>query len=250
MPKRFVPDQHKVPGEIESARELRLPSDNRRKVETSIFGIVMEMVGACWQVPGIKGDGVTAVTDVKVLYLYESESRGASVAREGGSAGQYRGFAPVESILRAVFGRAGPFEVLLQSSQKLAGQVNSEYIGKCLPDVLHSQLKKRLDSTRVRAIFPHFEVEGEPLDESLPKYVRDALPRKDLLRLQTRLNELVNKVLPSATGGKCWRGTEPVFCVVHGDLNAANIMVDIHANAWYIDFAVRALINKYSCCTG
>ena len=246
MPKRFVPDQHKVPGEIESARELRLPSDNRRKVETSIFGIVMEMVGACWQVPGIKGDGVTAVTDVKVLYLYESESRGASVAREGGSAGQYRGFAPVESILRAVFGRAGPFEVLLQSSQKLAGQVNSEYIGKCLPDVLHSQLKKRLDSTRVRAIFPHFEVEGEPLDESLPKYVRDALPRKDLLRLQTRLNELVNKVLPSATGGKC----EPMFCVVHGDLNAANIMVDIHANAWYIDFAVRVLINKYSCCTG
>ena len=247
MPKRFVPDQHKVPGEIESARELRLPSDNRRKVETSIFGIVMEMVGACWQVPGIKGDGVTAVTDVKVLYLSESESRGgASVAREGGSAEQYRGFAPVESILRAVFGRAGPFEVLLQSSQKLAGQVNSEYIGKCLPDVLHSQLKKRLDSTRVRAIFPHFEVEGEPLDESLPKYVRDALPRKDLLRLQTRLNELVNKVLPSATGGKC----EPMFCVVHGDLNAANIMVDIHANAWYIDFAVRVLINKYSCCTG
>ena len=35
--------------------------------------------------------------------------------------------------------------------------------------------------------------------------------------------------------------------LVHGDLNAANIMVDIHANAWYIDFAVRALITKCSC---
>ena len=208
MPKRFVPDQHKVPGEIESARELRLPSDNRRKVETSIFGIVMEMVGACWQVPGIKGNGVTAVTDVKVLYLSESEFRGASVARESVNTGtiSYRGFAPVESILRAVFGRAGPFEVLLQSSQKPAGQVNSAHIGKCLPELLHSQLKKRLDSTRVRAIFPHFEGKGEPLDKSLPKYVRDALPTKDLLRLQTRLNELMTKVLPSATGDEWWRG--------------------------------------------
>ena len=30
---------------------------------------------------------------------------------------------------------------------------------------------------------------------------------------------------------------EPIFCMVHGDLNAANIMVDLHANPWLIDFA-------------
>ena len=34
-------------------------------------------------------------------------------------------------------------------------------------------------------------------------------------------------------------GLHPMRSYQHGDLNAANIMVDLHGNPWYIDFAVR-----------
>ena len=100
---RFVPDQKKTALEMNSARQLRLPSTDKRPVN-SIVGVSMEMVGACWQVPGLHVPGVEKVTDLKVLYLYESEMLATSLLKEKNEA--HRGFASVATILRSIFGRS------------------------------------------------------------------------------------------------------------------------------------------------
>ena len=89
--------------EMNCARKLLLPSADKRPVK-SIVGVGMEMVGACWLVPGLHVTGeVEAVTDIKVLYLHESETLAASLPTEKNEAHRY--FASVASILRSVFGR-------------------------------------------------------------------------------------------------------------------------------------------------
>ena len=239
---KFVPNQTKIALKVLMDQELRLPSKDRRLVKSFLVGVVMEMVGACWQVPGIPVDQ-EPVTDMKELFLVETL---ASVHPEKIS-DRFRGFGSVESIIRATFGRSGPYDTLLQASRQPAGEAPATEIheawrrgtieGKGLHDLWFLRLENRLESKRVVKIFPE---EGPP--------VHAEFPNEDLLRLQARLKGLMDEFRSILSEGTPWgRGHEPMFCMVHGDLNAANIMVDIHANAWYIDFAVRALITKCSC---
>ena len=126
--------------------------------------------------------------------------------------------------------RVGPFDTLLQSSLVPAGKSDPELAGKSLPELWQTKLQERMSSKRVQAIFPHFKYDGEP--------VHDELEIPVLRRVQKNLRELVYHVLPAAGSKSWWHDHEPNFCTVHGDLNAANIMVDLHGNPWYIDFAV------------
>lgn len=95
-----------------------------------------------------------------------------------------------------------------------AGKVEFELAGKSLPELWQIQLRKRLNSKRVRSIFPQFQNAGEPEHAFLPK--------DDLFRVQTKLTELERTALPAAAAAGWCQGHEPLFCVVHGDLNAAN----------------------------
>lgn len=61
----------------------------------------MEMVGARWQIPGIKLTA-TPVTDTKILYLRESETLVTSLPEEGNETER---FGSVENIFASVFGR-------------------------------------------------------------------------------------------------------------------------------------------------
>ena len=229
---KFVPDQTKIALKVLTNRELRLPSKDRRLVKSFLVGVVMEMVGACWQVPGIPVDQ-EPVTDMKELFLVETL---ASVHPEKIS-DRFRGFGSVESIIRATFGRSGPFDTLLRASRQPAGEAPATEIheawrrgtieGKGLHDLWFLRLENRLESKRVVKIFPE---EGPP--------VHAEFPNEDLLRLQARLKGLMDEFRSILSEGTPWgRGHEPMFCMVHGDLNAANIMVDLHANPWLIDFA-------------
>ena len=127
--------------------------------------------------------------------------------------------------------RSGPFDTLLKSSLKPACTTNIELSEKSLPELWRMLLERRLNSKRVQAVFPSFKDGGETVHAQLP------IP--ELRRLQKKLKQLVHDALPAAASTSWCQGHDPRYCIVHGDLNAANIMVDLHGNPWYIDFAVR-----------
>lgn len=228
---KFVPGQTKISLEIKTERELRLPSDDRRQVG-SVVGVVMDMVGACWQVPGLHVPGVQAVTDTKELFLAET----LTSVHPDDMPDQPQGFGSVESIFQATFGRSGPFDTLLRTSQQPADEVDSKLRGKCLLDLWTLRLAKRLKSKRARMVFADFLPDTTEEMRAESEKIRSRFQPQDLERVRERLEGLMDGFKSIQSEGAPW-GHKPMFCMVHGDLNAANIMVDLHGNPWYIDFA-------------
>lgn len=219
---RFVPQQRKLDTELETdersdAALLVLPSRTKREVD-AIYGVVMHMSSACWQVPGPRMEELEAIADLKALYVDEMLARATMMSRDSQ-------FGSVHEICRVVFGRSGPFDTLIETSKMK--------VKTTLAELWRSRLESRVDTPEVRMVFPELLPGTSAKVKSAGEQIRNRLEPSNLQRVQENLSQLM-KLLKGPSAARTHKAT---LTLVHGNLDAANIMVDSHANPWYIDFS-------------
>lgn len=189
------------------------------------FGAMrLELAGACWNVPELAQGSANLLCTFKDLLVYESEQTmlSGSVAASDDS----RPFGNVNSILAETFGPGG-----VVSSLRKGG------------NGLRRAEKKPLTG------MSWYTLKGKKTDFSLYETDKKTYPPGDVMRrlykdiFKTDLPKLKDKVigeikptlekLEKSSARELW----PLVGLAHGDLNAANIMIDALEAVWVIDFA-------------
>ena len=217
----------------------------------ALGGVVLEMAGACWVLPDFYGK---LGTDVTLLATFKRQLVGQLVGEA-----KYEHAAP-SSVLRELWAHGGALSNLALKSCTVEAQPAATaadgILRQCLKDTreglviafrppkervglarslgytMPPALKAALDDTvgmtfRKRSKFQHSFVLETPSD------VWDDAACAPLVAVLSRLRELCEP------GAACtWlHGWRPMQTEQHGDLNAANILVDVQNGLWLIDFA-------------
>jgi len=180
----------------------------------------LELAGACWNIPELAQGAGNLLSTFKDLLLYESAQ---TLLGSQASAAEERPFGNVNSVLAETFGPGG-----IVSSLRKGGQGLRRAEGKSL---LSSYTLKGKETQ-----FNPYTAAGEyPPAETMRKLYRrhfgeemPDLPKLVKGVIKPRLDEL---------GKMNQRELCPLVGLAHGDLNAANIMIDALDAVWLIDFA-------------
>ena len=176
----------------------------------AIGGLVLELVGACWQVPELAHTQTNLSNTFAELCKYDSVHADADKDASG-IGKERRVFGEVRVVVDDVF-------------SQLSTVVRAEATRR--PDMTlleHYKLLPRL----------HEELECQRSgDVGKRKYALQVMPSETL----TALQQLVTNAKPSFCGpdGDAYAGL--LFGIVHGDMHGGNIMVDSRSFAWMIDF--------------
>lgn len=185
------------------------------------FGAMrLELCGACWNVPELAQGPTNSPSTFKDLLVYESEQM---MLGKDAPAGE-RPFGNVTSVIAETFGPGG-----IVSSLRKGGKGLGRSDIPLGPDwyTLKGKASKFNPMTTQKGQYP-------PEQTMRLQYMRYfGVEMPDLTEI------VVNNILPQlkrlAKAGKidfC-----PLIGLAHGDLNAANIMIDALDNLWLIDFA-------------
>jgi hypothetical protein len=208
-----------------TAEKLMLPAFSGPRPVLAIFGMEIAMAGGCWQLPGFAEN--SPITDLNDIYLEESKCAATG-----------RGLRH-QQVLSTFFGRNGPFHQVVQKRDQ------TRRGGVCLADQMLVELSDRLEGSKKRdldAVIPGFSSsEFDASAFSVQDYGGNPLfaacgGTAALQAASTIFRDLGAGL--AALPADHWAKTcTTLQCQIHGDLNAANIMVDLHQNCWIIDFS-------------
>jgi hypothetical protein len=182
----------------------------------------LELAGACWNVPELAQGAGNLLSTLKDLLLYESEQ---ILLGSAASASDARPFGNVNSVIAETFGPGGAVSSLRKGGNGLRRSTTPLLWGWY---TLRGKTTKFNPLTTKRGEYP-----PEPAMRALyRKYFNADMPDlKNLVveRIKPQLEELSKK--SQARQELC-----PLIALAHGDLNAANIMIDALDAVWLIDF--------------
>ncbi|KAK3250001.1 hypothetical protein CYMTET_40594 [Cymbomonas tetramitiformis] len=185
--------------------------------EAGYGGICLELAGACWVMPEFVDLEAKLVTTLKDVYLQSVESLdGPELNRRD----------PAE-VLYELFGVTGILHRFTEDAAPLEGDIFSVHK---LREELHAAVL--CEKRHERSFFHRHPEERDPL-----------------LPVCEQLYRTLGAPLSS-----CWAQWRPLGGRVHGDLNGANVLIDIRGTVWLIDFAklgkghVLKDIAKVMCC--
>ena len=195
----------------------------------------MELAGGCWQIPGFaQNNPISDLNDI-----YREDSRQAAAGHEGKV--WHR------DVLYTFFGKNAVFAEMLQkiAHTRRSPETMIEIISKELDDRLQGNEERGLDAVlldhehrsnsrscdesdfNVDACYAAMcDYGGEPLYASCG----GATAVKEAVRVFGQLKRDLQALKPEHWANHC----HPLFSLCHGDLNAANIMVDLHTNCWSV----------------
>jgi len=184
----------------------------------------LELAGACWNVAELAQGSSNLLSTFKDLLLYESEQ---VLLGSFAAATDERPFGNMNSVLAETFGPGG-----IVSSLRKGGNGLQRAMGK--PLVLGWYTLKGKDSkynlyTAKKGEYPP----DQAMRRLYQEYFGSELPNlKELVvgNIKPKLEQLAKNPL---LGNKLC----PLVGLAHGDLNAANIMIDALDAVWLIDFA-------------
>ena len=254
----FVPEQSRIDHAIErTAGTLRLPTLSvSKRVVDRVVGLEVELAGACWTVPGLAVRNDDALlADLKRIYCRENEREVIARKIEGSKSEattqperklhfqlEDSPWPRVGQILKDFFGSGGIFDRLLsRTSGRL--EAGSLVLGDVSP-------WKRIEK-RLREVFPEIAFADDIAPEEVHACESRLMAEADTARASyfvesaktlAELSEVLQifAALSAEMGSLdvAWvREHAPPICLTHGDLNGANVMVDLHANLWLVDFA-------------
>ncbi|CAK0904969.1 unnamed protein product, partial [Prorocentrum cordatum] len=191
------------------------------------FGAMrLELAGACWNNPELAQGSSSSnlLSTFKDLLLYESEQALLGVSSSPAAA-ENRPFGNVNSVIAETFGPGGVVSSLRKGDRGLHRSEGTPLLwgwytlkGKPGPFNLYTAAKG--------------EYPAEPAMRRLYKeYFRAELPSMKDLGIDSIKEKLISL---AGQGGK---ELAPLVGLAHGDLNAANIMIDASDALWLIDFA-------------
>jgi hypothetical protein len=191
------------------------------------FGAMrLELAGACWNNPELAQGSSSSnlLSTFKDLLLYESEQALLGV-NSGSTAAENRPFGNVNSVIAETFGPGGVVSSLRKGDKGLHRSEGTPLLwgwytlkGKPSPFNLYTAAKG--------------EYPAEPAMRRLYKeYFRTDLPSMKELGIDSIKEKLIS------LAGQGGRELAPLVGLAHGDLNAANIMIDASDALWMIDFA-------------
>ena len=181
-----------------------------------VGGVLLELVGACWQVPELAQTKTKLSCNLAELVMWESLHAGEQVA----------------GLSRPVFGEVRPVldEIVLEQ----LGQVIAA-TAKRSPSSLgeHYGLRWRVSEVVLKQDNATDEI--AKLKERFPKEVSDREVRYPLPEEQL---EQLRSLMGAMDAVENFRGTDDGlwFGVTHNDLHGGNIMVDSRSFAWLIDY--------------
>lgn len=251
---KLIPEQHWVRMEIDAIAPNKMTRPIKGDTIRTLGGIEMQLVGSCWLVPGLLSNENPnkMMSDLKRIFIRENKREYLHSAQLGTScAGAH--ISSSSRVLTALFGSGGEMPKLWAKSRSRcpAGSLLYE---------LRSRIVRRLDKNLGGILFheTNYHIDDGALDSKLMALLgkwRDQSEQQtnqqrrifflesklETIREPTRaFNALVAQLdhLEAAAQVDGWLCTyEPLQCLVHGDLNGANVMVDLHNNVWLIDFA-------------
>eukprot|EP00929_Paragymnodinium_shiwhaense_P063873 TRINITY_DN31960_c0_g4_i1.p1 TRINITY_DN31960_c0_g4~~TRINITY_DN31960_c0_g4_i1.p1 ORF type:complete len:3718 (+),score=1051.51 TRINITY_DN31960_c0_g4_i1:107-11260(+) len=180
----------------------------------------LELVGACWNVPELAQSSASLLFTFKDLLLYESEQMLLGSSAAGGE----RPFGNVNSVLAETFGPGGVVSALRKGGKGLARSNTPLFWG-------WYTLKGKKGEFN-----PYTAPESYPPEPAMRSVYKSYFGGSDL----PDLPHLVEKVIApklKALASDCKSDMCPLIALAHGDLNAANIMIDALDAVWLIDFA-------------
>lgn len=194
--------------------------------ENKEFGaMVLELAGACWNVPELAQRSTNLLSTFKDLLVYESEQ---VLLGDTASDNDARPFGNVNSVLAETFGPGGIVSSLRKGGNSGKGLRRTEDTPLLWGwYTLKGKATKFNPFTEKADVYPP----GPPMRRLYKKYFGVDMP--DITEL------VVNKIKPKLEALSMKSGKElmPFIGLAHGDLNAANIMIDALDAVWLIDFA-------------
>jgi len=182
----------------------------------------LELAGACWNVPELAQGSANLLSTFKDLLLYEGEQ---VFMGSQASTGDVRPFGNVNSVLAETFGPGGVVSSLRKGGKGLRRHEETPLLWGWY--TLKGKEGKFNPLTAKKGEYP-----PEPSMRKLYKdYFGGEMP--DLKHI------VVNTIKPKLENlaGKSTGEMYPLVGLAHGDLNAANIMIDALDAVWLIDFA-------------
>lgn len=182
----------------------------------------LELAGACWNVPELAQGSANLLSTFKDLLLYEGEQ---VLAVGNAATGDVRPFGNVNSVLAETFGPGGVVSALRKGGKGLRRATDKPLVGTGW-----YTLKGK-------------EGEFNPLTAKKGEYPPEPTMRKmykeyfggDFPDLKALIGVIKPKLENMAQ--KATKELYPLIGLAHGDLNAANIMIDALDAVWLIDFA-------------
>ncbi|CAK0894799.1 unnamed protein product [Prorocentrum cordatum] len=208
-----------------AARILGEPAYEKNADGQEFGAMRLELAGACWNVPELAQGSANLLSTFKDdLLIYESEQTmlSGSVAASDDS----RPFGNVNSILAETFGPGGVVSSLRKGG---AGLRRAEK--KPLTSMHWYSLKGKATA------FSVFETDKKtyPPGDAMKRLYKE-LFKTDLPKLKEKVIGEIKPTLEKlekVSARELW----PLVGLAHGDLNAANIMIDALEAVWVIDFA-------------
>lgn len=195
---------------------------NSEKDGTWFGAMRLELAGACWNVPELATGSPNLLSTFKDLLLYESELMMLGALQN--ERNDARPFGSVNTVLAETFGPGGMVSSLRKGGKK--GVTRSD---QQLPWGWYTLKGKDTDFN------PYGKMRdtctGQVMRQMYERHFHSEMPNlKELVvdQIKPRLERLAKKNMP----GLC-----PLIGLAHGDLNAANIMIDALDAVWLIDFA-------------
>lgn len=198
----------------------------RDKETQEEFGAMrLELAGACWNIPELAQGSSSLLSTFKDLLLYESEQMLL------GSAGILKGddmrpFGNVNSVLAETFGPGGIVSSLRKGGIGLHRNIDKPLISgwytlkgkETKYNIFVTKKNEYAPEKEMRRLYrEYFNSDVPNLKEMIVQHIRPKL--EELAKLETGSH-------------LC-----PLVGLAHGDLNAANIMIDALDAVWLIDFA-------------
>jgi endonuclease/exonuclease/phosphatase family metal-dependent hydrolase len=201
-----------------------------------LCAIKMELAGGSWMIPGLGRNQKTTEQDtvVEVGQLYVNDI--ARACRGDATKIDHRG------PLMAFFQSNGVLDQVLSKSWKLSPASIVEKLSQEIRDRLEGSPREERDLDRVIPGVTSSDFDAATCARELLKpehesnFLRSKEKELDVIAgvFRTLLQSL--ETLRQQEGH--WANRHrPLEMLVHGDLNAANILVDIHQNIWVIDFS-------------
>ncbi|KAK3249355.1 hypothetical protein CYMTET_41213 [Cymbomonas tetramitiformis] len=201
----------------EYAPAIRCGPEYVREGEEGYGGICLELAAACWVMPWLFESEAKLVNTLKDVCVHESEAKLVTTLKDVVGEVLYELFGLGGVLRRFTLRDAAPLEGDIFSVHKLREELQAAVLCEKLPE---------------RSLF-----RGRP---------------KERTRLLPVCEQLY-RMLGQPTSG-CWAQWRPLGGLVHGDLNGANVLIDIRGAVWLIDFAklrkghVLKDIAKLICC--
>ncbi|CAJ1456518.1 unnamed protein product [Effrenium voratum] len=197
-----------------------------RDKENQEFGAMrLELAGACWNIPELAQGSSSLLSTFKDLLLYESEQMLLSSTALLGS-DDMRPFGNVNSVLAETFGPGG-----IVSSLRKGGSGLHRNIDKPLISGWYT-LKGKESKYNI-----FVAKKGEyPPDQAMRRMYKEYFGSEPP-DLKVLVNGNIRPKLEELAKMETGHNLCPLVGLAHGDLNAANVMIDALDAVWLIDFA-------------